>query len=65
MTTLATERSRIERAMFDPSSAQPPERDCTMSDLMKRHADTGRALEEAEQVWLAASEALEAAMVNA
>jgi ATP-binding cassette subfamily F protein 3 len=62
--TLTALRSRIERAMFDPSSAQAPERDYTMSDLMKHRAEVEKQLESAEERWLQASQALEAATAS-
>ena len=52
-------RSAIDRAMFDPASADPEDRDATMTVLMKRRADAQTKLEEAEAAWLQASEALE------
>ncbi|MBB6125151.1 ABC-F family ATP-binding cassette domain-containing protein [Sphingobium subterraneum] len=58
---LTAKRSRIERAMFDPASADPAEKNCTMSELMKRRADVEKAIEAAEQEWMAAAEALEKA----
>ncbi|MEO8722786.1 MAG: ABC-F family ATP-binding cassette domain-containing protein [Sphingobium sp.] len=61
--TLTALRSRIERAMFDPASAEAPERDYTMSELMKRRADVEKRLESAEERWLHASQALEAVVV--
>ncbi len=61
MAKLTAERSAIERAMFDPSSAAPEHAKLTMTDLMKRRADTEAKLEAAEAEWLAASEALEMA----
>ncbi len=59
MAALTADRARIERAMFDPASAAPQERECSMSELMKRRADIEKKLEEAEERWLAASAALE------
>ena len=56
---LTATRSRIDRAMFDPASAGPEEKDCTMSELMQRRAKLEDAIETAEQSWMAASEALE------
>ncbi len=50
--TLTADRSRIERAMFDPSSAEAPERDLTMTELMKRRAEIEAKLEAAEARWL-------------
>jgi len=46
--------------MFDPSSAEPPERDLTMTELMKRRAEIEARIELAEAQWLEASQALEA-----
>ena len=59
MAELADKRSRIERAMFDPTSAGPEERNCTMSELMVRRGKIEKELEAAEARWVAASEALE------
>jgi len=59
MSALTAERSRIERAMFDPASAAPAERDCTMTELMKRRAEIETKLAAAEARWMEASEALE------
>jgi ATP-binding cassette subfamily F protein 3 len=52
-------RSAIERAMFDPSTADATLAGLTMTDLMKRRADLERKIEAAEAAWLEASEALE------
>ena len=57
---LTTERSAIERAMFDPASAAPHLTSLTMTDLMKRRADIEAKLEAAEARWVEASEELEA-----
>ena len=51
--------SRIDQAMFDPSSAEPTLARLTMSDLMKRRGEAQKAIASAEAVWLEASEALE------
>ena len=51
--------SSIERAMFDPASAEASLASLNMSDLMKRRGETQKALAAAEEAWLAASEALE------
>ena len=59
MARLTHLRSAIERAMFDPSTAEPSLAGLTMTDLMKRRADTERKIEAAERAWLEASEALE------
>jgi len=56
---LTAARSRIDRAMFDPASAGPEERDCTMSELMQRRARLEDAIAAAEESWMAAGEALE------
>jgi ATP-binding cassette subfamily F protein 3 len=52
-------RSRIERAMFDPATADPLDRNLTMTELMKRRAEAQTRLDEAEARWIEASEALE------
>jgi ATP-binding cassette subfamily F protein 3 len=60
VTRLTAEKSAIDRAMFDPSGADPQLAKLAMSDLMRRSAEVGAALETAEARWLEASEALEA-----
>ncbi len=59
MESLMAHRSRIERAMFDPDSAAPEERNLTMTDLMMRRAEIEKKLAAAEAAWLDASAALE------
>ena len=59
MDSLTAHRSRIERAMFDPDTAGPEERNLTMTDLMVRRADIEKKLAAAEACWLEASAALE------
>ncbi|MFA5970064.1 MAG: ABC-F family ATP-binding cassette domain-containing protein [Sphingomonas sp.] len=59
MAGLIADKSRIERAMFDPASADPRDRELSMSELMKRHADVLAQLSEAEEKWMQASQALE------
>lgn len=59
MESLMAHRSRIERAMFDPDSAAPEERNLTMTDLMMRRAEIEKKLAAAEASWLDASAALE------
>jgi ATP-binding cassette subfamily F protein 3 len=61
MQKLTDRRSAIERAMFDPSSADPIDRDQTMGALMKRRAEVQAKLDAAEAAWMEATEALEAA----
>ena len=56
---LTEQRSAIDRAMFDPSSAEPALAKLAMSDLMKRRADVQDRLDAREAEWLEASEALE------
>jgi ATP-binding cassette subfamily F protein 3 len=58
---LEARRSEIERAMFDPETAAPEDRDATMSELMKRLAIIQARLAEAERRWLEASEAMDEA----
>ncbi|GAA4760483.1 ABC-F family ATP-binding cassette domain-containing protein [Stakelama sediminis] len=57
---LTKERSALDRAMFDPASAEPSLAKLTMSDLMKRRADVEAKLEATEAEWMEAAEALEA-----
>jgi len=59
LTKLTDQRSVIDRAMFDPSSAAPDLAKLTMTDLMKRRAEVEAKIEAAEAVWLEASEKLE------
>ncbi|HEX6375564.1 MAG TPA: ABC-F family ATP-binding cassette domain-containing protein [Allosphingosinicella sp.] len=61
ITRLEARKTELERAMFDPAAAVPEDRECTISELMKRLAATDAALDEAERSWLEASEALEKA----
>lgn len=61
--TLTAQRTRIEHAMFDPASAQAPEKNYTMSELMKRRAEIEKQLETAELRWIEASQALESANI--
>ena len=57
---LATaDRSTIDRAMFDPSSADAALAKLTMTDLMKRRAEVEAKITAAEAAWLEASEKLE------
>ncbi len=58
---LTAERAAVDRAMFDPSTAEPKYAKLTMSELMKQRADLNDRIEAAEARWMAASEALEAA----
>jgi ATP-binding cassette subfamily F protein 3 len=56
---LNEQKSAIDRAMFDPSSADAALSKLTMTDLMKRRAEIESAIAAAEATWLEASEALE------
>ncbi|WBX83735.1 ABC-F family ATP-binding cassette domain-containing protein [Sphingosinicella microcystinivorans] len=58
---LSAERSAVDRAMFDPSSADSAHAKKTMTELMKLRADLSDRIEAAEAEWLVASEALEIA----
>ena len=57
---LTAQRNAVDRAMFDPASAEPALAKLTMTDLMKRRAYLEAKIETAEAAWLQASEALEA-----
>ncbi len=56
---LTTQRSAIDRAMFDPSAAEPWLSKLSMSELSQRRAEVEKKLEVAEAAWMEASEALE------
>ncbi|WP_022686819.1 ribosomal protection-like ABC-F family protein [Sphingomonas phyllosphaerae] len=58
---LTAERAAVDRAMFDPTSADATLKALTMTELMKRRADLNERIEASEARWMAASEALEAA----
>ncbi|PZU11745.1 ABC-F family ATP-binding cassette domain-containing protein [Sphingomonas sp.] len=60
MAKLSAEKSALDRAMFDPKSAEPVYAKLSMGDLMKKHADIAAALEQAEAGWMALTEELEA-----
>jgi ATP-binding cassette subfamily F protein 3 len=57
---LTAQRTAIDQAMFDPSSAEKALAQLTMTELMKRRAQVESEIEAAEAAWLEASEALEA-----
>mgnify|MGYP003634068938 CR=1 FL=1 len=59
--TLGKKLSGIDRAMFDPASAEKDYADLTMTELMKLRASVQDELEQSEAAWLAANEALETA----
>jgi ATP-binding cassette subfamily F protein 3 len=56
---LTAQRSALERAMFDPSSADTSLAGRSITDLLKQRADIERKIEVAESAWLEVSEALE------
>ncbi len=64
MEKLTTLRSMIDQAMFAPSSADKSLAGLTMTDLMKRRAETEAELGAAERVWLEAGAALEGDVVE-
>lgn len=56
---LTEQRSAVERAMFDPGSADAALVKLTMTELMKRRAELSDRIDAAEAAWMEASEALE------
>jgi ATP-binding cassette subfamily F protein 3 len=56
---LQAQASSIDRAMFDPASAEPALRTLTVGELARCRAEVTQELDRAEQRWLAASERLE------
>ncbi|SOB86520.1 ATP-binding cassette, subfamily F, member 3 [Sphingomonas guangdongensis] len=56
---LTEQRTKVERAMFDPGTADANLAKLTMTDLMKRRADLSDRIDAAEAAWMEASEALE------
>jgi ATP-binding cassette, subfamily F, member 3 len=59
MAKLETVKSAIDRAMFDPQTADKDYAALTMSELMQRRAKIGDAIAAAEAKWVEASEAIE------
>jgi ATP-binding cassette, subfamily F, member 3 len=57
---LNEQRSAVDRAMFDPSSADATLAKLTMTELMKKRAELSDRIDTAEAAWMEASEALEA-----
>jgi ATP-binding cassette subfamily F protein 3 len=51
--------------MFDPSTAEKHLTKLTMTELMKRRAETDDAIEKAEAAWMEASEAVDTFMALA
>jgi ATP-binding cassette subfamily F protein 3 len=58
---LTRERNAIDRAMFDPASAEPRFAKLSMGDLSKRRAEMQTKIDSSEAKWVEASEALETA----
>jgi ATP-binding cassette subfamily F protein 3 len=58
---LTAQRSNIDRAMFDPASAEPSLAKLSMGDLMRRRGEIERQIAAIEAAWMDASEALERA----
>ncbi|MFM6832581.1 MAG: ABC-F family ATP-binding cassette domain-containing protein [Novosphingobium sp.] len=56
---LQAEIAQIDRAMFEPSSAAPALAKLSMGELSQRRGTLARELEQAEEAWLLAGEALE------
>ncbi|VXC58596.1 ABC-F family ATP-binding cassette domain-containing protein [Sphingomonas sp. 8AM] len=61
LSKLTTERAAIDRAMFDPSTAEAKYAKLTMTELMKQRAELNDRIEAAEARWMSASEAMETA----
>ena len=59
MKLLGEEVSAIDRAMFDPASAEPKHASLSMTELMKLRAETQDKLDAAEARWMEASDQLE------
>ena len=57
---LTEQLSALDRAMFDPSTAQGPLAKLSMTELMKRRASVQEQIDASEQSWLESSEQLEA-----
>ncbi|MFW2831578.1 ABC-F family ATP-binding cassette domain-containing protein [Sphingomonas sp. ID0503] len=56
---LTADRNAIDRAMFDPSTAEPRFAKLSMGDLSRQRAALQSKLDDAEARWMEASEALE------
>lgn len=65
MKVLGDEVSAIDRAMFDPASADAKHADLSMTELMKLRAETQDRLDKAEARWMEASDKLEQENVDA
>ena len=58
---LAQQVSAIDRAMFDPASADPALAKLTMGDLAQRRGKLASELERVEAAWMSALEAIDEA----
>ena len=59
LTDLTDQRSAIDRAMFDPETAEPSLKGLAMGELSRRRAALEDRIATAEAAWLEANEALE------
>ncbi|MBM3927778.1 MAG: ABC-F family ATP-binding cassette domain-containing protein, partial [Sphingomonadales bacterium] len=59
MAKLEKERTAVDRAMFDPSTAEPKLAKLSMSDLMKLRSELTDKIDAAEARWMDASELLD------
>ncbi|MEH3037853.1 MAG: ABC-F family ATP-binding cassette domain-containing protein [Sphingomonas adhaesiva] len=62
---LNAQRAAVDRAMFDPSTADKTLANLSMTELMKRRSELSDRIDTAEATWLEASEKLEAGLVAA
>ena len=62
---LTDKRTALDRALFDPSSYDGPEKNATVGDLMKMRTELERQLGAAEKRWVHATEALDEAEAGA
>ena len=65
MKVLGAELSAIDRAMFDPATAEAKHADLSISDLMKLRAEIQDKLDKAEALWMKSTDRLEQENVDA
>ena len=65
MKVLGAELSAIDRAMFDPATAEAKHVDLSMTDLMKLRAEIQDKLDKAEALWMESTDRLEQENVDA
>ena len=65
MKVLGAELSAIDRAMFDPATAEAKHADLSISDLMKLRAEIQDKLDKAEALWMESTDRLEQENVDA